>query len=111
MERQIIKYKKYFDKFYEKLEHDEKIEIREGLYLLAYGKELEKKNLIKRMKNGDGIYELRLKTEKSIFRVFYFYDGQKIVVLFQGMKKKDKKRQQKELQKAIKLKKEYLSDK
>jgi len=41
------------------------------------------------------------------FRLFFIYDGNTIVVLFNGFKKKTQKTPQTEIEKALRLKKEY----
>lgn len=40
-------------------------------------------------------------------RIFFIYDGDTVVVLFNGFKKKTQKTPDREIKKAIKLKKEY----
>jgi len=52
----------------------------------------------------DGIYEYRINYGNNEFRVFFIYDGNTIVVLFNGFKKKSQKTPQNEIEKAIKLK-------
>ena len=55
----------------------------------------------------EGIYELRTEYNGNIYRVFFIFDEDKIVVLFNGFQKKTQKTPQKEIDKAITIKKEY----
>lgn len=59
----------------------------------------------------EGLYELRVEVEGIIYRVFFIFDEGNIVVLFHGFKKKTQKTPIKEIEKAIKIKKEYYADK
>lgn len=55
----------------------------------------------------DGVYEFRVNYGNNEFRIFFIYDGDTIVVLFNCFRKKTQKTPNKEIEKAIKLKKEY----
>jgi len=55
----------------------------------------------------DGVYELRIEYNSNIYRVFFIFDEDKIVVLFNGFHKKTQKTPQNEIIKAIKIKEEY----
>ena len=55
----------------------------------------------------DGVYELRIEYNSNIYRVFFIFDEDKIVVLFNGFHKKGQKTPQKEIIKAIKIQEEY----
>ena len=59
----------------------------------------------------DGIYEFRVSYINNEFRLFFIYDGETIVVLFNCIKKKSQKTPENEIKKAIKLKKEYYEQK
>ena len=59
----------------------------------------------------DGIYEFRVSYINNEFRLFFIYDGETIVVLFNCIKKKSQKTPENEIKKAIKLKKEYYEHK
>lgn len=59
----------------------------------------------------DGLYELKAEYEGNIYRIFFMFDGDKIVVLFNGFQKKTQKTPEKEIQKALKIKKEYYESK
>ena len=59
----------------------------------------------------DGVYEFRSNYGNTEFRVFFIYDGNTIVVLFNAFKKKTQKPPDSEIKKAIKLKEEYYATK
>jgi phage-related protein len=57
------------------------------------------------------LYELRMEYESNIYRIFFIFDGNNIVVLFNGFHKKTQKTPQREINKALKIKKEYYAQK
>ncbi len=58
----------------------------------------------------DGLFELRTEWEGNIYRVFFIFDGDKIVVLFNGFQKKTKKTPTSEIDKALMIKKDYYDN-
>ena len=59
----------------------------------------------------DGVYEFRVTNFNNEFRLFFIYDGDTIVVLFNCFKKKTQKTPKSEIDKAVKLKNEYYESK
>ena len=59
----------------------------------------------------DGLYELRMKYEGNIYRVFFIFDEGNIVVLFNGFQKKAQKTPENEINKALKIKEAYYANK
>lgn len=59
----------------------------------------------------DGLYEFRVSYGNNEFRIFFIYDGEVIVVLFNAFRKKTQKTQDSEIRKAIRLKEEYYETK
>jgi phage-related protein len=55
----------------------------------------------------EGVYELRVEYNSNIYRVFFVFDEDKVVVLFNGFQKKSQKTPPSEIEKAIKIKSEY----
>ena len=108
MNRRILTYGGYFERFMESLSVKEQQKVKYGLLLL---KTLEKiptkfdKNI------REGIYELRTEYNGNIFRVFFIFDDGNIVVLFNGFQKKTQKTPEKEIELAIKIKERYYGDK
>ena len=60
------------------------------------------------MENTDGLYEIRVEYGSNIYRIFCCFDEGRIVVLFNAFQKKTQKTPQKEIDKALKLKREYF---
>lgn len=106
--RKIIIYKNYFSDFIEKLSKDEINKIRRALDLFKVEDKMPR-HFIKFIR--DGIYEFRVTYGNNEFRVFFIYDGDTIVVLFNAFKKKTQKTPDSEIKKAIKLKEEYYESK
>jgi phage-related protein len=50
---------------------------------------------------------LRIEYNSNIYRIFFVFDEDKIVVLFNGFQKKSQKTPLSEIEKAIKIKNEY----
>ena len=59
----------------------------------------------------DGIYEFRVNYGNNEFRLFFTYDGDTIVILFNCFKKKTQKTPKSEIDKAVRLKNEYYENK
>ncbi len=60
------------------------------------------------MENTDGLFEIRVKYGSNIYRIFCCFDEGRIVVLFNAFQKKTQKTPQKEIEKALTLKREYF---
>lgn len=59
----------------------------------------------------DGIHEFRVTYGNNEFRIFFIYDGEKMVILFNAFRKKTQKTPKNEISLAKRLKKEYYEDK
>lgn len=59
----------------------------------------------------DGLYEIRVEYGSNIFRIFCCYDEGNLVILFNGFQKKTQKTPYREIEKALKLKREYFKQK
>jgi phage-related protein len=108
MIREIIAYKDYYSDFMSKLSEKEQMKIRRALLLFS---EVERvpSHFIKYIE--DDIYEFRVNYGNNEFRIFFIYDGEKLVILFNAFRKKMQKTPQNEITKAKRLKKEYYEDK
>lgn len=108
MTRKIVSYGGYFESFMETLTFQEREKIKYGLLLLKSENRISAK-FVKHLR--DGIYELRTLFAGNIFRVLFIFDGDNIVVLFNGFQKKTQKTPDKEIERAIRIRKEYYEDK
>ena len=108
--RTIIFYKDYFDEFFVKQREKVKDKI---IWTLELIEELERvpETYLKHLENTDGLYEIRVQQGGDIFRIFCFFDQGQLVILANGFQKKTQKTPKKEIEKAIKIKNEYESEK
>lgn len=106
--KKIIAYKSYFNDFLDELSAQERKKFLRALDLLMMEEKIPH-HYIKYIR--DGIYEFRTNYGNNEFRVFFIYDGDTIVVLFNGFRKKTQKTPENEIKKAIRLKEEYYEAK
>ena len=102
--RRIVTFGGYFEAFIEKLPERVVQKIDYGLVLLRTLDRLPSKHM---KYVEDGIFELRTEFEGNIYRTFFIFDGDQIVVLFNGFQKKGQRTPKKEIEKAKRIKKEY----
>ena len=108
MDRKIVTYGGYFERFMQGLTEKEQQTVKYGLLLLKSQNKVSTK-FVKHIL--DGIYELRILYNGNIFRVFFIFDDGNIVVLFNGFQKKTQKTPESEIELAIKIKESYYADK
>ena len=106
--KKIIAYKRYYADFMAKLSQPERIKIMRALLLFETEDKIPH-HYIKYIR--DGIYEFRVNYGNNEFRIFFIYDGDTIVVLFNCFKKKTQKTPDSEIKKAVQLKNEYYEQK
>jgi phage-related protein len=56
----------------------------------------------------DGLFEVKIEFQSNIYRIFCCFDEGRLIVLFNGFQKKTQKTPPNEIEKAMKLKKEYF---
>lgn len=108
--REVIAFKDYFENFLlkqPKKVQDKIFKIIEAIETL----ERVPSNYLKHLTGTNGLYEARIILGSNIWRVFCFFDGDKIVVLMNGFQKKTQKTPKKEIEKALKIMKEYYEQK
>lgn len=108
MVREIIAYRGYYRDFMAKLSEKEQMKIRRALLLFS-DTERVPAHFIKYIE--DGIHEFRVNYGNNEFRIFFIYDGERLVILFNAFRKKTQKTPRSEIMKAIRLKNEYYEDK
>ena len=102
--RRILTYGGYFEAFMDTLTLEQQQKIKYGLLLLKTQNRITAK-FVKHIE--DGIYELRTEYEGNIFRTFFIFDKDNLVILFNGFKKKTQKTPKAEIEKAKQIKKAY----
>jgi len=108
--RTIIFYKDYFQEFF--LEQSDKVKDK-IIWTFDLIEELPRvpETYLRHIENTKGLFEIRVEQGTDIFRIFCFFDYGQLVVLANGFQKKTQKTPKKEIEKAIKIKKEYENDK
>ena len=104
MINEIITYGSYYDDFIDTVSLGVKKKIHYVFDLLCTEEKVSKK-FVEHIR--DGIYEIRTTYDGNIYRIFFIFDEGKIVVLFNGFQKKTQKTPENEIQRAIRIKKEY----
>lgn len=102
--RKIRTFGGYFEAFINKLTEDVVKKIDFGLSLLKTQQIMPAK-FVKYIE--DGIFELRIEWEGNIYRIFFIFDNNDVVILFNGFQKKTRKMPKHQINKAKRIKKEY----
>jgi len=108
--RTIILYKNYFSEFYEMQKQKVKDKILWTFRIIETQQQIPT-DYLKHMEGTEGLYEIRVQQGKDIFRVFCFFDEERIIVLSNGFQKKSQKTPKNEIEKALKIKREYETEK
>lgn len=108
--REVIAYKDYFEDFLKQ----QPIKVQDKIFKIIEAIEtLERipNNYLKQITGTKGLYEARIQLASNIWRVFCFFDNNKLVILLNGFQKKTQKTPKSEIEKAKKLKDEYFNEK
>ena len=108
--RTLIYYNDYFITFYNLQSEKVKIKIDYVLYVLTVAKRIPKQ-YFQHITDTNGLYEIRIKSQGNIFRIFCCFDQGNIVVLFNGFQKKSQKTPQSEIKKAMNIMHDYFLNK
>jgi phage-related protein len=108
--REVIAYKNYFEDFL--LEQPKKVQDKIFKIIEAI-ETLERvpSNYLKSMEGTNGLYEARIQLASNIWRVFCFFDNGRLVILLNGFQKKTQKTPKNEIDKALRLMKQYYQEK
>jgi phage-related protein len=107
--RNVIFYKNYFEDFF--IQQSEKVKAK-IIWTLQLIEELERvpDTYLKHIESTYGLYEIRIKLGKDIFRIFCFFDKGKLIILANGFHKKSRKTPKTEIVKALKIMEEYKNE-
>ena len=108
--RTVIAYKTYFEEFLIKQRQKVKEKIF-WTFLLIEEVQQVPENYLKHLEGTDGLYEIRIQLAGDIFRIFSFFDKDKLIVLANGFQKKTQKTPKQEITKALKIMEEYYENK
>ena len=106
MKRKIIAFGPYYHDFLATLTEKEQKKIEYIISLLEQEDRMPVK-FIRHLQEHGNLYELRMMYEGNIYRVFFIFDDDCIVVLFHGFHKKTQKTPLQEIRKAIKIRSDY----
>lgn len=108
--REVIAFKHYFENFLKSQPtkvQDKIFKIIEAIEIL----ECVPSNYLKFLVGTNGLYEARIQLGSNIWRVFCFFDNDKLVILLNGFQKKTQKTPKNEIEKALKLMSDYYKQK
>ena len=108
--RRVFIFKNYFEEFFLK----QRVKVKEKIiWTLELIEDLDHipEVYLKHLSASKGLYEIRVQQGSDIFRIFCFFDDNKIIVLINGYQKKSQKIAAKELSKALKIMEEYYNEK
>jgi phage-related protein len=107
-ERKIVFHEDHFVQFY--LEQNAKVQEKiEYVFKIVRTVEKIPKKFLDHLTGTEGIYEMRIEVGSDIYRIFCCFDDGNLVVLFNAFQKKTQKTPKQELDKAVRLKKEYFN--
>ncbi len=108
--REIVAYRHYFEEFLNKQPkrvQDKIFKIIEAIETL----ERIPQQYLKHVEGTSGLYETKVQLGSNIWRVFCFFDKDRLVILLNGFQKKSQRTPKREIEKAIVLMKEYYESK
>lgn len=108
--REVITYKSYFDEFFTKQPQKVRDKIIKVLDIIEQIDRIPT-TYLKYIEGTSGLFEVRVKLGNNIFRIFCFFDGNKLVVLLTGFEKKTQKTPKEEIVRAEKLMSKYYEEK
>jgi len=108
--RTIVFYKDYFQDFFARQQAKVQQKIIWTLQLITEMRRVPE-TYLKHLEGTDGLYEVRVQQGNNIFRVFCFFDGGRLVIVANGFQKKTRKTPKSELERALRIKAEYESEK
>jgi phage-related protein len=106
--RYIETYKDYFENFF--VQQDQKVKDK-IIWTLELIEDIEHVPKTYLDIIEDKLYEIRIKQGSKIFRIFCFFDEQKLVIIINGFHKKTKKTPKKEIKRARLIMKDYFINK
>ena len=108
--REVITYKEYFDDFFKKQPQKVRDKIIKVLDIIEQIDRIPT-TYLKYIEGTIGLFEVRVQLGNNIFRIFCFFDGNKLVVLLSGFQKKTQKTPPEEIKRAERLMTDYYKEK
>jgi len=107
--RRVVFYKNHFSNFFIKQRRKVKEKILWTLRLIEHIQHIPV-DYFKHIEGTNGLYEIRVKQRTDIFRIFCFFDETNIIVIINGFQKKSQRIPKNEIEKAIKIMREYYEE-
>jgi phage-related protein len=108
--REVAFYGENFRNFYQELDKKAKLKVDWTINLLETIEHVPEK-YFKHLSGTEGLYEIRVEFESIIYRIFSFFDAGKLIIAINGFQKKTNKIPKSEIEKALKIKKQYFNEK
>ena len=108
--RTIVLYEHFFSEFYGRQRQKVKDKIVWTFRIIETQHHIPS-DYLKHVEGTEGLYEIRVQQASDIFRIFCFFDDDKLVVLANGFHKKTQKTPMAEIERALRIKKEYEQEK
>jgi phage-related protein len=108
--REVIAYKDHFEKFLK----DQTTRVQDKIFKVIEAIETYERvpsNYLRSIKGSKGLFEARIQLGSDIWRVFCFFDEDRLVILLNGFVKKSQETSKKEIYKAKRLMMEYYAEK
>lgn len=108
--RQVVAYQNHFEDFLKR----QPIKVQDKIFKIIEAIETLERipaNYLKMLVGTKGLYEARIKLGSDIWRVFCFFDPDRLVILLNGFTKKSQKTPKVEIERAIKLMQSYYNEK
>ena len=108
--REVVTYKHYFERFFTSQPQKVRDKIIKVLDLIEQVERIPT-TYLKYIEGTSGLFEVRVQLGSNIFRIFCFFDDNKLVVLLTVFQKKTQKTPPEEIKKAVRLMAEYYNEK
>ena len=104
--RQVKFYKDYFERFY--LEQNSRVRSK-LIWTFRILEEVDSipSRFFRSIVGVDGLYEIRVQVGSDIFRVFCFFDEERVIVIGNGFRKKTQKTPRREIKRAERIMHDY----
>ena len=107
MVRQIVFFGSHFELFYLAQPQNVRTKIQYVFNMVRTEARVPEK-FLKHLTDTDGLYEIRVEVNGSIYRIFCFFDVGKLIVVTSAFQKKTPATPKSELERAARLKREYF---
>ena len=108
--RTVFTYKDYFSDFFTRQRLKVRDKIIWTIWIIEHLQQVPEEYL-KHLEGTDGLFEIRIQQGSDIFRIFCFFDKGNLVVLANGYQKKTQRIPKSEIEKALRIKKQYEQEK